>query len=364
MTRPWIVPVGGFLGAGKTTLILAAARVLTLRGIRCAAILNDQAGDLIDTEQAHRQGLAANEVAGGCFCCRFSEMIDRIEELRAAAPDVIFAEPVGSCTDLAATVLQPLQREFGDRYRTAPLTVLVDPARARELLTPERDPNFGFLFDQQIAEADIVVLTKLDLNLRAPELPGVSPRFISAVTGEGVAAWLDDVLSGTRVGGAPLLDIDYEIYARAEAALGWLNWRGTIQLRDPLTPAEIAGRFVDSLGAALTATGARIAHLKLLDSAESSYVKVSQTENGAEPRVEGDLTASPAIHHELCVNLRAAMDAPLLDRLFRAELAKQPGERREESYECFSPARPEPERRFTGSPESALSNTDIPPGMR
>ncbi|MDQ2898514.1 MAG: CobW-like GTP-binding protein [Acidobacteriota bacterium] len=349
MKRPWIIPVGGFLGAGKTTLILAAARVLIPRGLLCAAILNDQAGDLIDTEQALRHGLNANEVAGGCFCCRFSEMIERIEELRAAEPDVIFAEPVGSCTDLSATVLRPLIRDFGDRCRIAPLTVLVDPARARELLLPNRDANFGFLFDHQIAEADIVVFTKSEMNGYAPELPGVSPRFVSAVTGEGVAAWLDDVLSGTRLSGARPLDIEYESYARAEAALGWLNWRGTIRLPDPLTPAEIAGSFVDALDAALTAAGARIAHLKLLDAAEGGYVKVAQTANGAEPRVEGDLTASPATRHDLFVNLRAAMDARALDRLFRAELAKLPGDCHEESYECFSPARPEPERRIAVS---------------
>src|SRR5450432_1818167 len=40
MLRPMIIPVGGFLGAGKTSLILAAARLLTSRSIKSAAILN------------------------------------------------------------------------------------------------------------------------------------------------------------------------------------------------------------------------------------------------------------------------------------------------------------------------------------
>jgi G3E family GTPase len=39
--KPWVVIVGGFLGAGKTTLILAAAEELERRGIRSAIILND-----------------------------------------------------------------------------------------------------------------------------------------------------------------------------------------------------------------------------------------------------------------------------------------------------------------------------------
>ena len=37
-TRPWVVLVGGFLGAGKTTLILAAARELQQRGLRSAMV--------------------------------------------------------------------------------------------------------------------------------------------------------------------------------------------------------------------------------------------------------------------------------------------------------------------------------------
>src|ERR1700733_9689874 len=96
--RPWIVIVGGFLGAGKTSLILAAAEVLKQRGLRCAAILNDQGDELVDRRHAESQGLLAREVAGGCFCCRLSGLINTIEELRAWSPDVIFAEPVGSCT--------------------------------------------------------------------------------------------------------------------------------------------------------------------------------------------------------------------------------------------------------------------------
>ena len=45
------------------------------------------------------------EVAGGCFCCRFPDLLAAIRELQAtAAPEFILAEPVGSCTDLAATV--------------------------------------------------------------------------------------------------------------------------------------------------------------------------------------------------------------------------------------------------------------------
>jgi len=95
MKKSWIVPVGGFLGAGKTTLILAAARHLQQRGLNSAAILNDQGVDLVDTAYARASGLPASEVTGGCFCCRFSDFLAAADQLRSYAPDVIFAEPVG-----------------------------------------------------------------------------------------------------------------------------------------------------------------------------------------------------------------------------------------------------------------------------
>ena len=113
--RPWIVIVGGFLGAGKTTLLLAAAGVLRMRGMRPAVILNDQSADLVDTSIAKLHGLEARDVTGGCFCCRFSDLVSAIKQLRVQSPDVILAEPVGSCTDISATILQPLQ-EYADAW--------------------------------------------------------------------------------------------------------------------------------------------------------------------------------------------------------------------------------------------------------
>ena len=88
------------LGAGKTTLILAAARRLSSRGLRCAVVTNDQGHGLVDTALAREASLPVEEVAGGCFCCRLSDFLTAIDALQPVEPDVIFAEPVGSCLDL------------------------------------------------------------------------------------------------------------------------------------------------------------------------------------------------------------------------------------------------------------------------
>ena len=346
MAKPWLIVIGGFLGAGKTTLILQAARVLHERGLRVAAILNDQGGGLVDTGQVRRHGIAAAEVAGACFCCRFSDLIDRAEELRKIQPDVIFAEPVGSCTDLSATILQPLKQDFCDEYRIAPLTVLVDPNQARRFTTTESDTELAFLFQQQIAEADIVAFTKIESRQHFPALPVSEVRYLSGVTGQGVASWLNELFSGTITVGSKLLDIDYRRYAQAEAALGWLNWTATLQFSEPLRAAELVGPFVDSLQNALEAEGARIAHLKVLDETPGSYLKVAAAGNTDQPQVEGDLTASPETLHEVRVNLRAVLEPVRLKQVFAREVEKLRGSSSSEFLECFSPGAPKPERRL------------------
>src|SRR5205807_9602078 len=135
-------------------------------------ILNDQGGELVDTRMAEAAGFTAREITGGCFCCRFSDFIAATERFPASGyPDVILAEPVGSCTDLSATILQPIKRYYGDRFQLAPLTVLVDPARAQETLGPDADPVVAYLFRKQIAEAALVRFSTAHLHEGLPPPP-------------------------------------------------------------------------------------------------------------------------------------------------------------------------------------------------
>lgn len=344
--RPIIVPLGGFLGAGKTTLILAASRVLKARGVRVAAILNDQGNNLVDTGFVAANRIAADQVTGGCFCCRFSELIDAAERLQEYSPDVIFAEAVGSCTDISATTLQPLKLYYSRQFRLAPYTVLVDPERARELDSSQASPDLSFLFRTQIDEADLICFTKVDRHSEFPEITDAPVRYLSALTGQGVAEWLDEVLAGEIPPGGKILDIDYERYARAEAALAWLNCGATVNLDPPLSPALLIGPLLDDLRTALTADGLCIVHLKLSDHSPSGYLKASIVNNGEEPLVQGMLDASPAELHQLLLNVRAEGDPVTLRRIVQEQLAKLPGEIEFGNMQCFSPAPPQPEHRM------------------
>lgn len=344
--KPWIVLVGGFLGAGKTTLLLAAARELENRGLRSALILNDQGDTLVDTELASLHSIQYGQVTGGCFCCRLSQLVEVMDDLLRDVPDVIFAEPVGSCTDISATTVHPLL-ELGDRCRVAPYTVLVDPGRAAALLRDDADPDLAYLFRKQFQEADLVCFTKSDLHPEVPKIPALSARQLSAKSGQGVAAWLDEILSGRLSSGSVLLDIDYEQYARAEAALAWLNAQAHIRSRVPSSPPVMLGPLLERLDADLTAAGIATVHLKAILQAETGFVKAAMCTNGQEPIVEGMLDASPASNHELMLNLRVVGAADSVRDIVERNLAGLAGELSNVRISCFHPAPPRPEKRIT-----------------
>jgi hypothetical protein len=337
------VLVGGFLGAGKTTLILAAARQLARRGLRSAAIMNDQGDDLVDTQQARAQGIEALDVTGGCFCCRYPDLVDRVEQLRDHSPDVIFAEPVGSCTDLSATTLQPLR---GADYRVAPLTVLVDPERASQLLAPDADEDLAFLFRKQLEEADLICLTKSDVVQPEIDLPYPNMRQLSAKSGEGVEAWIDEVLDGHLAAGARTLDIDYERYARAEAALAWLNLYAVFEPDEPLTAAMTIGPFLDAIDLRLSDAGIAIVHLKMTSQSDAGFLKAAICGNREEPEIDGALDASPSGRQEIRLNLRATGQPEEVREIVESEIGRLRGVVSAKRIACFRPSAPKPWHRM------------------
>ncbi|MBO35739.1 MAG: cobalamin biosynthesis protein P47K, partial [Verrucomicrobiales bacterium] len=154
--------IGGFLGAGKTTSVAALAQHLREAGRTVGLITNDQGRELVDTAMLRSKGFATEEIPGGCFCCRFNSLVDAAGKLtESTRPDVFIAEPVGSCTDLVATVTYPLRRIYGAEFSIAPLSVLVDPIRAARILGLREGGQFSekviYIYRKQLEEADLIV---------------------------------------------------------------------------------------------------------------------------------------------------------------------------------------------------------------
>jgi hypothetical protein len=261
---------------------------------------------------------------------------------------------VGSCTDISATVLHPLLRQQ-EAYRLAPFTVLADPLRAMELVRPDANQNVAFLFHKQLQEADLVCVTKSDRGVRCPDLGVPHVRQISARSGQGVAAWLDEVLAGELAPHKDVLDIDYERYAQAEAALAWLNFRGVFEARVPISPAMLLGPCVETIDRSLSEAEIRIIHLKAMATAPTGYVKAALCANRQEPVVEGALDASPSRAHELRLNIRALGEPAVTAAIVERELEPLDGCWKERAMRCFRPAAPQPERRVQRE-EIALRN--------
>jgi Ni2+-binding GTPase involved in maturation of urease and hydrogenase len=351
-----LIFVGGFLGAGKTTLLLRAAGMLTEQGRRVGVVMNDQSSNLVDTALAGEQALPRVEVAGGCFCCRFPDLLASIHELQAtAAPDTILAEPVGSCTDLAATVLRPLQRYHPDQYNVAPLTILLDPLRE-----PARFPTVvDYLYQKQLAEANMIVLNKRDLldpaaarahiELLQARHPNAEVLSLSAKTGAGLESWLARCLTGASVIDQAL-ELDYGLYAEAEACLGWLNATGTLTATQQFAPADWLAATLGALEQRFAEQGAEVAHVKLHMHTPTGALKASLTQAGQPISWDMRAGGEPANHARFILNARVNTDPRNLEAIVRQTIIAAgalPTLRSELTFlECFSPLPPQPTYRL------------------
>ena len=84
-----LILLGGFLGSGKTTAIVKAARILMREGKRVAIITNDQGDQQVDSAYVKSLDIPARQVPNGCFCCNYQQLDDHIAELKQTDPDII-----------------------------------------------------------------------------------------------------------------------------------------------------------------------------------------------------------------------------------------------------------------------------------
>lgn len=362
------IMIGGFLGAGKTTAVGALARRLADQGLRVGLITNDQGRNLVDTAMLRSQGFATEEIPGGCFCCRFNSLVDAAQRLTAASrPDVFIAEPVGSCTDLAATVTYPLRRLYGEDFLVAPVSVLVDPVRALRVFGLEAGGNFSekvlYIYLKQIEEADLVVISKCDLvgesrleSLRqaiVTRFPGKEIQAVSVRQDTRLEPWFARLTSGEQ-SSRSAMNVDYHVYAEGEALLGWLN--ATVQLRaaNPFAADAFLRELAGAIQQRLRAQGAEVAHLKMTLSPEAGLTgeiaAVNLVRNDFVPELSFHLE-EPIRSGQLIVNLRAeaapdALGDAVRDALTAAARMIPTLQATLDHLEHFRPGKPTPTHRF------------------
>jgi Ni2+-binding GTPase involved in maturation of urease and hydrogenase len=355
--------LGGFLGAGKTTMIARLARHYTNQGKRVAIVTNDQAYDLVDTESLRAQGFDVGEVPGACFCCKFNDLIETAAKLTAATmPEIVITEPVGSCTDLVATVIEPLKQLHGNDYEVAPLAVLLKPEHGRKILREEQNlgfsPKAAYIFLKQIEEADVVVINKID-KLTAAEreemVSLVERRFpqklvltASARDGSGLSE-LISALEEAPLSHPTFMEVDYDIYAEGEAELGWLNCQVQVSSPQAFSLDAFVLRVVARLRDAFLEQSAEPAHLKVLGQSQANNAIANLV--GSEVAPELSLAAEVQVHSaELTVNARVAFDPLELETLVKTAVEQVAGEFQAacvvSGMQRFRPGRPTPTHRL------------------
>jgi G3E family GTPase len=357
------IMIGGFLGAGKTTTMARLARFYMARGQRIGLVTNDQAQDLVDTTSLRAQGFPVEEVAGACFCCRFDDLVGKVGRLQEdERPDVILAEPVGSCTDLVATVVQPLRDLYGERFEVAPYPVLFKPSHGLRILRNETgagfSPKAAYIFRKQLEEADAIVINRIDEispavlsevgQLVAKEYPGTPVLRMSAKTGLGFEA-LVELLDQEGQFGRKILDIDYDIYAEGEAELGWLNAAATVTAPRPFELDALLLELVTVLRQTFQEQDWEVAHLKAIGLHDTSFGVANVVSNASTPELSlpshGQVSEA-----EVIVNARVAADPALLETTVRDHVAavcqRFGADAVFQSVQSFRPGRPQPTHRY------------------
>ncbi len=356
--------IGGFLGSGKTTAIIGAARHLMSQGRRVGVVTNDQGKYLVDTAFFQAAHLPTVEVTGGCFCCNYDDLGARLSQLKdSAQPDVIFAESVGSCADVVATVVKPFLELGTATLSLNTYTVFTDIRLLRRRLLDQPMPfsdDVVYIFDKQIEEANLLILNKADLlspqqaestiSLAQARFPGKHVRLQDSRRPEQIAEWIALLESGKIAPPRASVEIDYQRYGAGEAHLAWLDEAVHFDVRDG-TARQVVLMFIETIAEMIAGQAIPVGHVKFLvrSSRQGQEIKISLP-TLTEPDWQAHVPDIPGNQITLMVNARVETAAQSLRELIgnavRHTAAQTGAVARESDLSTFHPAFPTPTHRI------------------
>jgi Ni2+-binding GTPase involved in maturation of urease and hydrogenase len=262
---------GGFLGSGKTTAIVTACKELMTRGKKVAVVTNDQGNQQVDSAFVHAMGVKVKEVSNGCFCCQYYELENHLDNLlESEHPDIIFAESVGTCTDLVATIVKPLYQRKPELKVV--VSVFADAAFVNALMEGVallEEESIRYLYKKQLEETNLLVINKTDL-VTAEQLAHVDLVLTTEYPGkvivhqnalQDVSPWINAIESFYKIVPGDSLDIDYALYGEGESRLAWLD--KSILIQTPLGNGSFLARtIIRSIFDQMQIRNYKIGHLK------------------------------------------------------------------------------------------------------
>lgn len=149
--------VSGFLGSGKTTMILSTVgRVIETTKKKVVIIVNDFGDIGIDGKLMEKYGLSVTEMPSGCICCTLGS--DFLETVRTVSdkfsPDLIIVEPTGIADP--ANIIDTMKLYRG------PIGVIRTFVVADAVRFPLIMKALGKPLKNQINAADVILINKID----------------------------------------------------------------------------------------------------------------------------------------------------------------------------------------------------------
>ena len=190
--------IGGFLGSGKTTMLLELAKVYVDKGLKTAIIVNESGEVGVDGATIKAEGYNATELPEGCICCTLVGTLQATLRniKRDLDPDILIIEPTGLA--LPHKVKQFVHTAMIDE-ESCSIIGLADVERFDLLL--EKKEAF---YKMQMSGADLVLINKVDLakpgqveHIRqwfSQNFPEKQVEAVSAKTGENMDKLFDFTL--------------------------------------------------------------------------------------------------------------------------------------------------------------------------
>jgi G3E family GTPase len=157
----YLLLFSGFLGSGKTSLVIPLAKAAAGSGHPTAVIVNE-IGDIgIDNQLMRQLEINVWELIAGCICCTLSgNLVATLEKLDSQySPHLVIIEASGAADP--AKVLSALPYYRGRPLASVRTACVLDPLRLKmltEVITP--------LITSQIAHADVIIIAKTDIATR------------------------------------------------------------------------------------------------------------------------------------------------------------------------------------------------------
>lgn len=353
--------VGGFLGSGKTTAITNACRVLMEQKKVVAVITNDQGAQQVDSAAVATLNVPTREVADGCFCCQFDELDSHLHALEADHhPDVIFAESVGTCTDLIATIVKPLGLQRPgvgvviSVFAEAPL--LASLLEGTSLFIEE---SVRYIYKKQLEEADLLIINKADLvsqyQLRSikdvinTDHPHKKVLYQNSNKRSDIARWMHEAERFQTLSRVSL-DLDYTLYGSGEACLGWLDKRIDVSAGNGRA-LHITHKIIDGIFRRIQEHRLTAGHLKFFIETKDWSQKVSFTTSNNDFHLLPGTGDIRDVH--ILINARVQTNPQILQHIVDEVIqnASETGcDIIDGQWSAFTPGFPKPTHRVSNGP--------------